>query len=160
MGTSKDEIRQWLLQAKNDGATHVIIVCDKWDFQDFPVQVKPDQDVHEVEDKYRQDPDTHKVMEVYHLGMSIEDQLAEGRAFNYEIPGQEKPKCPFDLTPLLNVGALKMFEDGKINHICPKCKRIWLNVDTEEWHTRERRVRIMGELKEGAIYDDVIKPVE
>lgn len=159
MGTTKNQLREWFLRGKEEGATHMIVGCDTFDHSDFPVFVMPAEDVYEVEEKVRNHP-MQKVLEVYHMGMDIDAQLAVGRVFNYEIPGQEKPKCPFDFTPLMNVGVLKMFEDDKENHICPKCKRIWTNVGQEEMYSRPRRVRILGELKEGVNYDDVIKPVE
>lgn len=72
---------------------------------------------------------------------------------------QEK-QCPFDKTTLVNVGALKEFEDGKDNHICPHCRRIWVDVNQEEWYTRSSKVQILGELREGSNYADIIKVLQ
>lgn len=65
--------------------------------------------------------------------------------------------CPFDNTPLINVGPMAVFEDKKDNYICPRCHRIWIDVYTEEWQTRMTRAHITGELKEGVNYGDVVK---
>ncbi len=45
-------IGKWLMEAREKGATHVIVVCDTFDCRDYPVQVMPDEDVHEVEARY------------------------------------------------------------------------------------------------------------
>lgn len=162
MSTTKNQIREWFLRGKEDGATHMIIGCDTFDHSDFPVFVMPAEDVHEIEAKLRAHP-MQTVLEVYHLGMDVDEQLAKGRVFNYEIPGQEKPKCPFDMTPLVNVGVLPDYGDEQENHICPLCKRVWLDVDKEDWHSRTAKVRIVGALKDvskdGIKYTDIVKVV-
>lgn len=84
MSTSRDEIRSWLERAKNLGATHMIVVCDTFDWEDYPVNVMPGEDVRKREKECQRD--MQKVMEVYSLTgkYSIEQQLNEGRAFNYD----------------------------------------------------------------------------
>jgi len=44
MAVTKGEIRTWLLEAKKEGATHVIVVCDTFDYDDYPVKVMPGED--------------------------------------------------------------------------------------------------------------------
>lgn len=61
MAANKEEIAKWLDDAKSSGATHLIMVCDTFDWGDYPV----------------------KVMEVYNLGMDIEKQLLEHRSLNF-----------------------------------------------------------------------------
>jgi hypothetical protein len=78
-----------LKRGKEDGATHVIVVCDTFKYDDYPVFVMPDQDVREVEAEYKDkntgaDINMQRVMEVYSLRMDIEEQLEETRAFNYD----------------------------------------------------------------------------
>lgn len=82
MATTKQEIRTWLLRAKQEGATHVIIVCDTYDHEDYPKSVKEGEDVYEVKKKY-DGVNMQRVMEVYNLSMDIDAQLNQGRAFNY-----------------------------------------------------------------------------
>jgi len=75
MGTSKDDIRFWLEMGKSQGATHVIIVCDTYDYEDFSVLVMPDEDVREKELEYSNSEKMQKVMEVYNLSMDFEEQI-------------------------------------------------------------------------------------
>lgn len=83
MAASKREIRGWLEQGINTGATHVIVVCDTWDYEDYPVYVEKNES---VKDRltYYQRASMQKVMEVYNLSMDIEDQLDERCAWHIE----------------------------------------------------------------------------
>lgn len=45
MATTTDMIREWLEEGKKEKATHVIIVCDTFDWEDFPINVSQDEDV-------------------------------------------------------------------------------------------------------------------
>lgn len=80
--TSKDTIRQWLQRGIDENQTHVIVVCDTYDYEDYPVYVDETEDVREVEKKYN-GQNMQRIMEVYNLKMNIEDQLNQHRAFNY-----------------------------------------------------------------------------
>jgi hypothetical protein len=80
--TSKDDIRRWFKQGVADGATHMIVVCDTYDYDDYPVYVAADQDVREVEKKHSLSA-MQKVMEVYNLSLPMDNQLEAKRAFNY-----------------------------------------------------------------------------
>jgi hypothetical protein len=80
--TTKQEIREWLQAAALEGGTHVVIVCDQFDHEDFPVTVKPSQNAKAVAESYDKQS-MHKVMEVYDLSKDLDAQLAEQRAFNY-----------------------------------------------------------------------------
>lgn len=77
-------------------------------------------------------------------------------------PMSDSKKCPFhfeDDIELVNVGALAEFPDGKDNYCCPKCKRIWIDVDTGEWTTRVANVMMVKELVEGEQYADIVKVI-
>ena len=82
MGTTRQEIEQWFDKGVAQGATHLIIVCDTYDWGDYPVYVTADQSPHEVAAEYM-GKNMQRVMEVYKLSMSKEAQLAQYRAFNY-----------------------------------------------------------------------------
>jgi hypothetical protein len=82
MGTTQSEIRTWLERAKARGATHVIVVCDTFDHEDYPVEVMSGEDVKQKYDDYN-GKDMNRVMEVYNLGLDIESQLSEYRAFHF-----------------------------------------------------------------------------
>ena len=47
MAASKAQIREWVERGVKTGATHVIIVYDSWDYEDFPVYVDPHESVKE-----------------------------------------------------------------------------------------------------------------
>ena len=47
--TTTNDIRNWLLEGQQQKATHCIIVCDTFDYEDYPVYVTKRQDVHEIE---------------------------------------------------------------------------------------------------------------
>jgi hypothetical protein len=47
MAATQEDIRRWLKEAKKEGATHVIVVCDSFDHEDYPVPVMPGENVRE-----------------------------------------------------------------------------------------------------------------
>ena len=79
--TTREDIKQWLERADPED-THMIVVCDTYDWDDYPVFVKNNQDVREIEKEY-QGKSMQKVMEVYRLDLDHEQQLDSGRSFNY-----------------------------------------------------------------------------
>ena len=81
--TTKEDIRQWLKEAKKKKAHHMLVICDSFDYEDYPVFVVGDEDVNRViKEKCRND-NMQRLMEVYDLSMDLEKQLNEGRSFNY-----------------------------------------------------------------------------
>ncbi len=82
MATSRDEIREWLARAQKANATHMIVVCDTYDHEDYPIDVMPGQDVRQIYNQYN-GPDMQRVMEIYNLSMDLEAQLLETRARNF-----------------------------------------------------------------------------
>lgn len=83
MAATTSDIRGWLKRGKEEGATHVIIVCDTFDYDDYPVMVMPNEDVRKREIEYIE-AHMQQVVEVYNLSMDFEEQLKEGtRVWNY-----------------------------------------------------------------------------
>jgi hypothetical protein len=82
MAASKDDIKRWLASAREEGATHMIVVCDTYDYEDYPCSVMSNEDVHERVSYFR-DQAMQRVMEVYSMALDDESQLNEHRAFNY-----------------------------------------------------------------------------
>ncbi len=80
MATTQDDIRGWLKEAKRQKATHLIVVVDTFDHQDYPVYVKPGEDIHARIVHYN--GNMQRVMEVYNLSLDWEHQLATRRAWN------------------------------------------------------------------------------
>ena len=83
MGTTQADIRRWLTEAKEEGATHLIVVCDTFDHEDYPVSVKPGDDVKAKFDEHN-GKSMQRVMEVYALHLDWESQLNEHRSFHFE----------------------------------------------------------------------------
>jgi hypothetical protein len=79
--TTKEDIKGWLERGLECEATHVIIVCDTFDYEDYPVFVEKGQDVQEVIKKMN-GQSMQKIMEVYNLALPIEEQLTKKRVFN------------------------------------------------------------------------------
>lgn len=83
MTTSKDHIRRWFECGKKQNATHMLVVFDTFDYEDYPVYVLPGQDVHKIA-KENSGPNMTKLMEVYSYKLDLEDQLNEHRSFHYD----------------------------------------------------------------------------
>lgn len=84
MGTTQADIRGWLKDAKKKGATHLLVVCDGFDHEDYPVFIMPGQNAKAVAEKEYSGVDMQHVMECYSLAGDIEAQLNEHRAFHWE----------------------------------------------------------------------------
>lgn len=82
MAATRQEIAHWFDMGVQRGHTHMIVMCDTYDWEDYPVYLTLNQNAREVATQY----DGHnmqRVMEVYNLRMDRDAQLAEPRAFNY-----------------------------------------------------------------------------
>lgn len=85
MATTQNDIRGWLNEGKKQGATHMLVVCDTYDHEDYPVYVKAGQSAKDLHAEYVQGKHSmQRVMECYSLGKDIEPQLAERRAFHFD----------------------------------------------------------------------------
>ncbi len=82
MAASAADISKWFDNGVAKGATHMIIVCDTWDYEDYPVYVQKDENAFKIEKKYNSS-NMQKVMEVYSLSLSKEEQMNERRSFHY-----------------------------------------------------------------------------
>lgn len=74
--TSKKEIEQWFRDGVEQGATHMIVVCDTFDYEDYPVYVASDQNFRKIVSKYQLSAgNMQKVMEVYDLSKGMAEQV-------------------------------------------------------------------------------------
>lgn len=80
--TTRQQISDWFDKPYIADATHMIIVCDTYDWEDYPVYVRPDEDARTIMAN-NHGVNMQKVMEVYNLGLPKEAQMDERRAFNY-----------------------------------------------------------------------------
>ncbi len=86
MAASKQDIIRWVKEGVRAGATHVLIVCDTFDYGDYSVNVMPGQDVHKMA-KDNNGPNMTRLMEVYSLTdkHTLDEQFnVAGRVFNYD----------------------------------------------------------------------------
>lgn len=80
---TKQDIERWFRQGKSKGYTHMIVVCDSFDWEDYPVYVQAGEDPHVIAAKYN-GQNMQRIMEVYNLGMNMDEQLESNvRVFNY-----------------------------------------------------------------------------
>jgi len=78
--TTIDEIRDWLKSERTNDCSHMIVVCDTYDYEDYPVYIQQGSDIQKEIDQ--RNSQFSKVMEVYDLSKDIEKQLSEKRAWN------------------------------------------------------------------------------
>ena len=79
MGITTDDIQRWIDDAIEEGATHLMIVCDTFDYDDYPVKIMPGESAPHKYVEYNT-KEMQKVMEVYDLSLDINEQLNEHRA--------------------------------------------------------------------------------
>jgi hypothetical protein len=80
--TTRAEIEHWLRKPP-EHATHVLIICDTYDQDDYPVYVLRGQDPRKVEHEHLSRNPMARRMECYDLRMDLATQLAEYRALHY-----------------------------------------------------------------------------
>lgn len=83
MTASLSDIKGWLKQAKDKGATHLIVAVDRFDYDNYPVYVSSKEKVEEeftrITNSSMQDVD-----EIYSMSMDINKQLKEHRSFHVD----------------------------------------------------------------------------
>lgn len=81
MAAQRSEIEEWLHSGDAAGATHMIVVCDTFNYEDYPVYVQPDKDVFKEIARF-DEVNMQRVVEVYNLSQDIGAQLNEVRAWH------------------------------------------------------------------------------
>ena len=82
MVATRDDIQRWFDEGKQKGATHMIVACDTFDWDDYPVFVMPGQDARKRAEYY-DGPNMQRLMEVYNLALDRDPQLNRRRCFEY-----------------------------------------------------------------------------
>lgn len=79
--TTRDDIKAWIDRGLAEGATHMIVVCDTFDHEDYPVYAQGADDVRQKHAAH-DGKNMQRVMEVYDFFRGdIAAQLAAPRAF-------------------------------------------------------------------------------
>lgn len=82
MATSRAMLQDWLdLLYGDEDRTHMIVVCDTFDYEDYPVYVTRAEDVIERKRHYESAP-MSRVVEIYSTKYSRAGQMAEFRAWH------------------------------------------------------------------------------
>ena len=81
--TTRAEVARWFDEGVAQGATHMIVVCDTFDWEDYPVYAHSAAEARSKFQDYS-DKSMQQVMEVYALSKPKDPQLAEHRAFHFE----------------------------------------------------------------------------
>ena len=81
MVTHRSDIARWLEEGLEKKATHVIVVCDTFDYEDYPVYILPGQNVKDEINRISRQQMT-RIMEVYNLSMDLNAQMSQRRAYN------------------------------------------------------------------------------
>ena len=90
MATTKGTIQLWLNRGKSEGYDYMIVVCDTYDFEDYPVYASEENFASEYDRMLKSS--MQKIMEVYNLHEDFKGQLAEYRAFHH--PQDFDPNAP------------------------------------------------------------------
>jgi hypothetical protein len=86
MSTSVVDLRNWFNQGLQQDATHMIIMCDTFDYEDYPVYVSRGENPRNV-----QTPPMGRIMECYSMALPFEQQSGEYRAYHWEMPENSAP---------------------------------------------------------------------
>jgi hypothetical protein len=94
MATDRRQIARWFQEGVHQKATHLIVVCDTFDWVDYPVFVKQGEDPHKKALEFGSvneqglptlpNDNMQQVMEVYSLKQDMASQIAETRAFHFD----------------------------------------------------------------------------
>jgi len=77
--TSRLDISDWFDRGVFEGKSHMLVMCDTFDYEDYPVFTDTDE---ECLNKYKNPGKMQGVMEVYDLKAEKNEQLNQRRVFN------------------------------------------------------------------------------
>lgn len=83
MATTMADIREWFIKGVREGHTHMIVVCDTYDYEDFPRYVSGTADEVRAMVDEANGKNMEKVMEVYNLQKDREVQIIRRRCWEY-----------------------------------------------------------------------------
>jgi hypothetical protein len=76
--TTMQDLKGWFERGRKLGATHMVVACDTFEWEDYPCFVMPNQNVAQVAQEHN-GTNMQKVMEVYNLSKDFNDQHMVGR---------------------------------------------------------------------------------
>jgi len=81
MSTSKQQIEAWLKKGNTGENSHMIVMCDTFNWEDYPVYISKKESASDKLE-YCRTSSMQKVVEVYSYSIDLEQQLEQPRAFN------------------------------------------------------------------------------
>jgi hypothetical protein len=84
MGISRETIDRWFDCGIEKKAKWMIVVCDTFDYGDYPVYATTDEDFWRKYDEHN-NRNMQTIMETYDLGRDKKTQLDEWRAWNRPV---------------------------------------------------------------------------
>lgn len=79
------DLRNWYNSGVEQNFSHLIVVCDTFDYEDFPVYVKQGQDFYSKYNEYTCGKNMARIMEVYDLSVPFDKQKMKG-GFAMSLP--------------------------------------------------------------------------
>lgn len=150
MAATKSDIVVWIKKAEQEGARWLIVVCDTYDYSDYPISFKEseiDECIKKIDD-IKTGKNMQRLMEVFDLKKPIEPQLNVSRAM--EIPSKLfSPTDGGKHTPTVNqIIAIKTIDKIKmdggpvkavINEVAKEhsLTQIWKEI-LDTWTDKER----------------------
>ncbi len=80
MAATYEDISVWFNVGKSKGARHMVIMCDTFSYDDYPVYTETDEECLRVCGK--SGTNMQRVMEVYDLSMEKKEQMDQHRVMN------------------------------------------------------------------------------
>jgi len=84
MAATLNDIKGWIRRGVARKATHIIVACDSFNYNNYPVFVTEDEDVYEKAEEIFGN-DLQFIDEVYDLSMDLDEQLSEKRAWHPDV---------------------------------------------------------------------------
>jgi len=102
MAASSEDIERWIKEARRMGATHIISVCDTFDYDDYPVFVMPSDNLEEKMQHYQNTKGLLLINEVIEIvKLSKNKKVQESTKNNF---------CGYEQHD---------YESFKKHHVCP-----------------------------------------
>lgn len=74
--TTREEISDWFDRGQKDGWDYMVVVCDKWDYSDYPVYCSTKK---AAQNKWDNPGEMQRAMECYNLKGNKQAQLNQRR---------------------------------------------------------------------------------
>ncbi len=92
MSTTKDDIKRWFAEGLRQKASHMVVIVDEFDHEDYPKYLKATEaEARETVAEYAAGKHSmQRVMEVYSMSLPRDPQVDEPRSFNYAVAAPKK----------------------------------------------------------------------